>query len=157
MPGGSNSKLNPNKLTDMERMELARLLHKLEGKEDPSLIVKSNNGITSEGNNHPKQEADIHYLEPASASDFGTSHPPETIDHDEHLRHEEDDSHSNGFHTNDLNDFFQKAFTGRAYGSSFGSFGNGGGGFHYFSSGGKGFGYNGQSGEEDHKVECNQM
>ncbi|KAL3792566.1 hypothetical protein HJC23_005536 [Cyclotella cryptica] len=152
MPGGSNNKLNPNRLTDMERMELARLLHKLEGKEDPSIVVKSNNSTTTEGNKYPTEDANILYLEPALASDFGSSHPTENNDHDEHLRHEDDDSHSHGFHTNDLNDFFQRAFGGRTYGSSFGS-----SGFHYFSSGGRGFGYDAESGEDDHKVECNQM
>jgi hypothetical protein len=129
MPGGQT--LKSDNLSSEERIELARLLNKLEGGTNPCL--KSND--------------DVHHLEPATASDFGKSHLPETTNHhDEHLHTEEEDA----FHTNDLNDFFQRAFGGR---SSFGNFG--GGGFHYFSSG-RGFGHGSQS-EDDAKVECNQM
>lgn len=124
MPGGQTSN-QKNNLSAEERVELARLLHRLEGKNSPR--IESDNST------------EVQYLELASASDFGKSPLPETP-HDEHLHHHEDDD---GFHNNDINDFFQRAFAGR---SSFGNFGNGG--FHYFSSG---------RGSEDHKVECNQM
>lgn len=130
MPGGHASKTNAN-LSAEERVDLARLLHKLEGKNDSCL--ESDNSIQ------------VQYLEPASASDFGKSPLPESS-HDDHLQHDDDE-----FQTNDVNDFFQRAFSGR---SSFGNFGTGG--FHYFSSGrGSGFGHGRR--REESEVECNQM
>jgi DnaJ-class molecular chaperone len=136
MPGSADTgKVNSNNLTDEEKLELGRLLHKLEGIEDPTIIIESNS-----------TEHGVNYLEPASASDFGRN--TEEAIQDEHLQHEED------LHSNDLNDFFQRAFHGRGA-SSFGGFNNGG--FHYFSSSGRGFGYGQQGGDDEHKVECNQM
>jgi len=125
MPGGQSSK-SLNKLSAEERIELARLLHKLEGKDYRFTCSESDN--------------QIQYLEPASASNFGKSHPADTV-HDEHLHQDEQ------YQTNDINDFFQRAFTGRS--APFGSFGSGES-FQYFS--GRGFGN-----DDDHKVECNQM
>ncbi|KAL7510702.1 hypothetical protein ACHAXN_007581 [Cyclotella atomus] len=119
MPGSQNSKPS-NVLSSGERVELARLLHKLEGKSDPCL----------EFNN----STEVEFLELASASDFGKS-PPSDGSHDDYLQHEHEDEHE--FHTNDINDFFQRAFGGRS--ATFGNFGNGG--FHY----------------HDHEVECSQM
>ena len=129
MPGDQNYK--SNNLSDEERIELARLLYKLEGKDDTSIEESETNTL-------------VHYLETASASDFGKSQSMDTP-HDEHL-HQDDPQ---DFHTNDLNDFFQRAFTRR---SSFGNFGSSGA-FHYFSSGRGGDGHGG----DDHNVECNQM
>lgn len=118
----------------------------------------------------------VHHLEIASASDFGRpagipSHDDdERQDHDEHLRPDED-SNMGASRGGDFGDFFQRAFAaGR------GSPSPSSGGFRYFSSssggsfggtfggdlGAGGFGYGGGGdvgglGEEDHKVECNQM
>lgn len=132
-PGSQNSKQSSS-LSPEERIELARLLHKLEG------------------NNVPCQNANnstVQYLEPALASDFGKSHSAEHRN-DGHLHDDSNEQHD--FHTNGINDFFEKAFTGR---TSFGSFGSTGG-FQYFSSGRGGFGYR-HGHEEDQNVECNQM
>jgi hypothetical protein len=128
MPGSKNSKLS-NTLTSEERVELARLLHKLEGKSDPCLEFNNSSGVE--------------FLELASASDFGKNSPSDGS-HDDYLPNDHENEH--GFHTNDINDFFQRAFSGRS--QSFGNFGSGG--FHYFSS---------RGGEQDHghNVECSQM
>lgn len=126
MLGGQSSK-QMNKLSAEERIELARLLHKLEGKDYTFPCTESDN--------------QVQYLEPASASNFGKSHPAENA-HGDHLHQDEQ------YQPNDINDFFQRAFTGR---TSFGRF-DGGEAFQYFSSG-RGFGNN----DEDHRVECNQM
>mmetsp|Transcript_23581 Transcript_23581/g.44824 ORF Transcript_23581/g.44824 Transcript_23581/m.44824 type:complete len:440 (+) Transcript_23581:507-1826(+) len=149
----TSSKANVENLSPEERVELARLLSKLEGAEDPTRNVvraASSNAVDDVG---AKEEEAVHDLEMASASDFGSSVDSQA-DHDD-----DDDARRRMPHgfgsTEDVGDFFQRAFGGRSQG-----FG-GGNGFHYFSSGGGnggGYGYHGGGREEeDHKVECNQM
>ncbi|KAL7539022.1 hypothetical protein ACHAXR_008971 [Thalassiosira sp. AJA248-18] len=191
MPGQTSSStsssskvVNAKNLSPEERVELARLLNKLEGggsEADPTLnVIHSSGGSSDDGGTAgSKGKESIHHLAMASASDFGRSTESDDHDlHDEHLRHDEDNhqgSHNMPHHgfraTEDVSEFFQRAFnggSGRSSGGFGGPFGlgggGGGGGFHYFSSsgsgagGGAGFGYNGHHGEEeDHKVECNQM
>ena len=157
MPG-STSKLQSSNLNAEERVELARLLRKLEGKGE----ADAGNGDCNNDN------APVHFLALSSASDFGSSVSHDDHGHDGNLRHDDDmESHApHGFRNSEgVGDFFQKAFSGRSHGFGGGPFGSGSGGsFHYFSSspgGGGGFGpspfFNGQQAEEDHKMECNQM
>lgn len=161
---GSVSKLKTENLNDEERIELARLLCKLEGKDDPTVVVGEDGMPTDVSGDNSNSGEEVNYLAVASGSDFGTSHTADdhdTVDHDEHLRHDEDEEHEAHFPpgfrgSEDLSDFFQRAFAGRSHSS----FGGGGSGFHYFSSGGgRGFGYDQGAGgnDDDHKVECNQM
>jgi len=190
MPGGGSSSsapppaaaaaggrtANADNLLPEERVELARLLNKLEGRSS-----------SSRGDDHPSSgrgrgrgrgvagkddgATAVHRLEVASASDFGrpaaapTSAPGgDHRDHDEHLRMDDDDDGrevGGDDAGGDIGDFFQRAFAGAGRGPS-------PPGFRYFSSstgafgGGGGFGYGGRrhgggGEEEDHKVECNQM
>ncbi|KAL7463499.1 hypothetical protein ACHAXS_003860 [Conticribra weissflogii] len=154
MPG-STAKLQSSNLNDEERRELARLLQKLEGRDDHSI-------------NEYDDNSPVHQLSIASASDFGRASSTDHDNvHDEHLQHDEDleTNARHGFRNpEDVHDFFQRAFTGRTQGFGGSPFTNDSGGtFHYFSSsGGGGFGpspfFNGpQSSDDDHKVECNQM
>lgn len=155
MPG-STAKLQASNLDMDERRELARLLKKLEGRNDHSI-------------NEYDENAPVHHLSVASASDFGraSSTDHDNVHDDEHLRPDEDieTNVQHGFrNSEDVHDFFQRAFTGRTHGFGGGPFGsNSGGTFHYFSSsGGGGFGpspfFNEQQRSDDeHKVECNQM
>ncbi len=175
--------INAANLSPEERMELARLLCKLEGRnDDPTRdIVHSSsiNGdatVTADGIfEGGEDESDlVHFLSVASASDFGNSNTAydDHYDHDEHLRHDDDEDGVGGngvhhqSHHQDISDFFRRAFTAGRASSPFGfggttSGGGSGGGFHYFSSGSGGRGYGGEreeeAEEEDHKVECNQM
>ena len=188
MPFGSSSstssatKVNAANLTPAERVELARLLSKLEGRnDDPTVgIVHSSSRVDGDATTTTTTVDDdvesggmndtVHYLSMASASDFGqsTTTYDDHTDHDEHLRHDDEEDggghhgmHHHHHHHQDVSDFFRRAFTGAGRSSS--PFG-GTGGFHYFSSGtdgSRGYGYNNHGGaggeEEDHKVECNQM
>ena len=176
----SKSKLNTKNLSPEERVELARLLSKLEGKEDPTTdVVKvlngkddaSNNDIVGENKNKGK-ESIVHRLVVSSASEFGRKGNENDADHDEHLHHQEDDEieeyHNRRGH---VHDFFQRAFhhgersshsgfTG-PFGFGFGGTSFGGGSVRYFSSssssssGRRGGPVYGE--EDDHQVECSQM
>jgi hypothetical protein len=187
MPGGGGSSssapppaaaagrtANADNLLPEERVELARLLDKLEGRSsssrgyDPSSgrgrgVVGKDDGATA-----------VHRLEVASASDFGrpaaaspSAPGGDHRDHDEHLHMDDDDEREAGGNEagGDLGDFFQRAFAGgrgpstpgfRYFSSSTGAFG-GGGGFGYGGHRHGGGGGGGGGEEEDHKVECNQM
>ena len=156
-----------NNLSPEERVELARLLCKLEGRsDDPAKDIVHSGSVHDEeggGGEGAMNNDQVHHLAMASASDFGHSN---TVydDHDEHLRHDDDDEEDDSrrgihHHHQDVSDFFRRAFTAGRSSSPFG-FGGASSGTAYFSSGsssataGRGFG--GEE-EEDHKVECNQM
>jgi len=148
----STRKVNAANLSPEERVELARLLSKLEGRsDDPTVgIVHSSSRVDGDATTTTTTVDDdvesggmndtVHYLSMASASDFGqsTTTYDDHTDHDEHLRHddEEDGGGHHGMHHHhhhqDVSDFFRRAFTGAGRSSS--PFG-GTGGFHYFSSG----------------------
>lgn len=188
--------MNADNLSPEERVELARLLSKLDGSEDPTSHVIHGAADTSHDNgdntataawkeessvenSEPRSSKMVQHLAVASASDFGQS--PDSDNEQDTGHHDDDDTdggQGNNFGaTEDVSEFFQRAFTGgngqRAggFGGPFGlgGTGGGGGGFHYFSSsnngggGRSGFGYSGGhhhgggGEEEDHKVECNQM
>ncbi len=183
----TTKKANADNLLPNERVELARLLNKLEGKSyDPAChvvrVVDAIDGDTDAMDDAARAggESDdptmVHHLEVASASDFGRSVGVASHDdddgqhHDEHLRpNDDEDANMDAGRGGDFGDFFHRAF-----GAGRGSSSSSGGGFRYFSSssgsafgetfGGDsgGFGYGGGGnvgglGEEDHKVECNQM
>jgi hypothetical protein len=186
---------NADNLLPDERLELARLLNKLEGSPyDPAShvvrIVDATEGDTGAMDDAARRESEsddptmVHHLKIASASDFGRSpgvasnDDDDRQDHDEHLRPDDDDDDDMDLNMGasrggDFGGFFHRAFSaGRGSSSPIG-------GFRYFSSssggsfggafggdsGGKEFGYGGRHhggnvsgvGEEDHKVECNQM
>jgi hypothetical protein len=155
---------------------LAKLLSKLEGKDDPTTDVMKvldgdlspNSDDTDEKREKGDKSTFVHRLAVSSASEFGRSSSndddkDDADHHDEYLQdlHEEDvhNHHPRGH----MHDFFQRAFHGggRSHGFS-GPFGFGstssGGGFRYFSSssgnrhGGPVYGEH-----DDHQVECNQM
>ena len=147
-------------------MELAKLLSKLEGVDDPMGDVVSTRASLDhgdatmsddDGGKEGEDGLEVHRRSTASAADFGQSSASDDHDHDheEHLHHD-DDHHHGGQMPHDAGDFFRRAFSGGPFGA-----GGGGGGFHYFSSSGGGFGHGygggGRHGEEDHRVECNQM
>ena len=172
----SSKGTNVQNLLPNERVQLARLLSKLEGINNSDNIIKhvirrhedvedtiDNDNTITESTIRRRLEDDvddttvmIHHLEISSVADFGRA-----ATNDQQKQQQDDDnldelSHR-GRSNNGLGDFFQRAFA-----NSGGGLG-GGGGFRYFSSsssssGGRGFGYDGvQEEEEDHKVECNQM
>ena len=132
--GASADRLSPR-----ERAELARLLRKLEGREEDPARASAPGAV--------------HRLTVAAAEDFGRSAAAADAahDHEEHLDHD-DDPHGGGMRAEDAGEFFRQAFGG-----------GGGSGFHFFSSSGAGRGYGGQragggGGEEQERpVECNQM
>ncbi len=176
----AKSKLDTKNLSPEERVELAKLLSKLEGKDDPTTDVMKvlDEDLSSNSDDADKQSEKgdkssfVHRLVVSSASEFGRSSSNDDGNdydnadhHDEYLQdlHEEDvhNHHPRGH----MHDFFQRAFHGggRSHGFT-GPFGFGstssGGGFRYFSSssssgnrhGGPVYGE-----EDDHQVECNQM
>jgi len=169
-----SSKLNADNLSPEERVELARLLSKLEGSNDPTKnVVRMSDGdgdATPMNKPGTGENESIHHLSMASASDFGSSTNPDDHHDDEQLHHDEDGGGNQMPHgfgsTENVGDFFQRAFNGRShaagggFGGPFGLGGGTGGGFQHFSSGGGRSGYGNQNGggeEEDHKVECHQM
>ena len=160
----SSSTTKTSNLSPQERVDLARLLNKLEGNTDDiakDIVVSSDETITQDKDD----QKSVHHLVISSVSEFGRTTDSSVNNHgdDEHLRHDEDYDVNmpHGFRsTEDVSDFVHRAFAGRTGpfgGTSFGfstftsSSGGGGGG------GGGGYGYNGHGEEEDHKVECNQM
>ena len=155
-PLSSSATTKSSNLSPQERVDLARLLNKLEGNTDDiakDVAVSSDETITGEDDHQEK----VHHLKISSASDFGRATDSSVNNHgdDEHLRHDEDDVNMpHGFRSSeDVSDFVHRAFAGRT-----GPFGGTSFGFSTFtSSGGGGYGYNGHGEEEDHKVECNQM
>ena len=164
--GSSNSQLNTNNLSPQERVELAKLLSKLEGKEDPTadVIKVWEEGEKKDDVDAIEEKSPIHRLSVSSASQFGQS-PTSNIDDDneEHLHNDDDDEGHHG----GMNGFFHRAFHGnggRSHASGFGGpFGFGtstsGGGFRYYSStsGGSRGGpvYGDDDGHND--VQCQQM
>lgn len=163
------SQLNTKNLTAQERVELARLLSKLEGKDDPTtdIIKVWEEGSEANTNDH---DADgngetVHRLSISSASEFGrSSFENNDTGHDDHLHEDDEEEHHRG-----MNNFFHRAFhggSGRSHSSGFsGPFGFGsassspGGGFYYSSSsmGGRRGGpvYGDEDGHND--VQCQQM
>ena len=179
LPGGSSSslqssqaksQLNTNNLTPHERVELARLLSKLEGKEDPTtdVIKVWEEGESNNVNTDANGESVVHRLSISSASEFGrSSFGHNDASHDDHLHEDdEEEEHHRGMHN-----FFHRAFhggSGRSHSSSGfgGPFGFGGastspgGGFRYYSSSTMGGNRGGPVyGDEDghNDVQCQQM
>lgn len=163
--------LNTKNLSAQERVELARLLSKLEGKKDPTTDViqvwdgGANNDTDDNGEGG---KAFVHRLSVSSASEFGRSHSSyDDADHDAHLHQDEDDEEVGHHHRGMNNNFFYRAFHGgRSHSSEFsGPFGFGGGttpggGFRYYSSssGDRSRGgpvYGDEDGHND--VQCQQM
>ena len=171
----AKSKLDTKNLSPEERVELAKLLSKLEGKDDPTTdvmkVLDGNSSSKSEDTDRQGGKGDkssfVHRLVVSSASEFGRSSSnddgndyDDADHHDEYLQdlHEEDvhNHHPRGH----MHDFFQRAFHGggRSFSGPFGFGTSSGGGFRYFSSssgnrhGGPVYGE-----EDDHQVECNQM
>jgi len=157
-PLSTSSTTKTSNLSPQERVDLARLLNKLEGNTDDIAkdVVRSDDDI-DDGDETTTEEERVHHLDMSSVSEFGRTTDSSVNNHgdDEHLRHDEDDVNMpHGFRSSeDVSDFVHRAFAGRTGGfpSSFG--------FSTFtsSSSGGGYGYNGHGEEEDHKVECNQM
>ena len=142
--GGGKGKVD--NLSPAERIELARLLSKLDGTEfDPPTTAASG-----------KEEEGVRVLSEASASDFGSS--------DDRSDDDPGDDPPPPSAAGDLNGFFQRAFGGRSGGpgGGFGVHSGGPGGFQFYSSSsaGGGFGHGGDRGlgeDEEHNVECSQM
>jgi len=155
-PSSTSSTTKKSNLSPQERVDLARLLNKLEGNTDD---IAKDVVVSSDDDRDEKktEEERVHHLDMSSVSEFGRTTDSSVNNHgdDEHLRHDEDDVNMpHGFRSSeDVSDFVHRAFAGRTGGfpSSFG--------FSTFtsSSSGGGYGYNGHGEEEDHKVECNQM
>jgi len=161
-PSSTSSTTKKSNLSPQERVDLARLLNKLEGNTDDIAkdVVRSDDDI-DDGDETTTEEERVHHLDMSSVSEFGRTTDSSVNNHgdDEHLLHDEDDYDANmphGFRSSeDVSDFVHRAFAGRT-----GPFGGTSFGFSTFtssSSGGGGYGYNGHGEEEDHKVECNQM
>ena len=154
----SSKGTNVQNLLPNERVELARLLSKLEGgnsetiikhvirhEEDAEDIIDSDNKITdSTIRRRLEDDVDdttvmIHHLEMSSVADFGRA---ATIDQQQQQQVDDEDYDDNldelshRSRSSNVSDFFQRAFVS----------GGGGGGFRYFSSssssssGGRGFG-----------------
>ncbi|KAL7541974.1 hypothetical protein ACHAWF_012903, partial [Thalassiosira exigua] len=135
------------RLSPAERVELARLLAKLEGGEDPSTSAVQDDatetggakdGEAKEGDEGEGEDDAVRRLSPASASDFGKSDDGDRS-RDEHLPHEDDEEDAGRGHQHrHASEFFRQAFGGGgrpAGGFGFSSsFGDGGGGFRYYSS-----------------------
>ena len=161
--GSSNSQLNTNNLSPQERVELAKLLSKLEGKEDPTtdVIKVWEEGENKDDTDGSEEKSPIHRLSVSSASQFGKS-PTSNDDDEEHLHNDDDEGHHGGMHG-----FFHRAFHGgggRSHTSGFGGpFGFGasssGGGFRYYSSSSGGSRGGPVYGDEDghNDVQCQQM
>jgi len=155
-PSSTSSTTKTSNLSPQERVDLARLLNKLEGNTDDI----ANDVISSEDDRDESttDEERVHHLDMSSVSEFGRTTDSSVNNHgdDEHLRHDEDDVNMpHGFRSGeDVSNFVHRAFAGRT-----GPFGGTSFGFSTFtsSSSGGGYGYNGHGEEEDHKVECNQM
>jgi DnaJ-class molecular chaperone len=174
----SSKGMNVQNLLPAERVELARLLSKLEGGNNYSdtiiqhvirrhedvedTTIDNDNNTTTKSAIRRRREDDvddtteIHHLEISSVADFSRAATNDQQQKQQLDDEDEDnlDELSHRSRGSNVSDFFQRAF---------GS-GGGGGGFRYFSSssssGVGGFGHDdgGQEGEEeDHKVECNQM
>ncbi len=168
MTSSTKTTLNTKNLSAQERVELARLLSKLEGKEDPTTdVIKvweggANNDTDVNGEG---KKSFVHRLSVSSASEFGrSSSSNDDADHDEHL-HEDDEEEQ---HHRGMNNFFHRAFHGgrSQHSSGFsGPFGFGGattsgGGFRYYSSSSGGGSRGGPVyGDEDghNDVQCQQM
>ena len=157
-PLSTSKTMKTSNLSPQERVDLARLLNKLEGNTDD---IAKDVVVSSDDDRDEKktEEESVHHLVHSHASDFGRTTDSSVNNHgdDDHLRHDDEDYDVNmphGFRSSeDVSDFVHRAFAGRTGGfpSSFG--------FSTFtsSSSGGGYGYNGHGEEEDHKVECNQM
>ncbi|KAK1736871.1 DnaJ domain-containing protein [Skeletonema marinoi] len=164
----TKSQLDTNNLTAQERVELARLLSKLEGKEDPTtdVIKVWEEGDANNADKDVNGESFVHRLSVSSVSEFGRSaFENNDADHDDHL-HQDDEEEE---HHRGMNNFFHRAFHGGGRSShssgfsgpfGFGGASSSGGGFRYYSSS-SGSGSRGGPvyGDEDghNDVQCQQM